>query len=216
MRYLFISLCLFVSLISQAQETRAQKLMQQGKELLRKEKYVEAEKTFKKIFASKNETLPDELCFYYGVALLKLKKHTKSRDFLEKYLSLTQQKGEFSNEAKALLLEINKNVCTKCKGNDFFWEADTCKQCHGKGFTLDDCHACHGKEKVICPTCKGSKVLVTSNGLGTWYNDCPNCETGMVTCMRCKGSKKEEHTCTKCKGKGTQQNKKVCTHSIQP
>jgi tetratricopeptide (TPR) repeat protein len=187
------------------------KLMVQGKEYLRKEKYEEAEKTFKKIFSIK-ETLPDELCFYYGVTLVKLKKYVKAREFLEKYQSLTNSKGEFEAETKVLLAEIDKNVCKICKGNDYFWEEDSCGFCNGTGFTLDDCHACRGKDRVVCPTCKGSKVLVSSNGLGTWYNDCPRCEDGTVTCMRCKGSKQEQHSCGKCHGKGKIKVRKTCTH----
>lgn len=211
MRYLLISLLFLFSLASQAQESRTQKLMTQGKEFLRKENYEDAEKTFKKIFASK-ETLPDELCFYYGVALVKLKKYTKARDFLEKYLSLTNAKGEFEKETKVLLTEIDKNVCGICKGNDYFWVDDFCDVCIAKGYTLGNCHACHGKDKVVCPDCRGAKVLVTNNSLGTWYNDCPRCENGLVTCMRCKGSKQEQYNCTKCHGKGTVKIKKVCTH----
>ena len=200
-----------ISIQLSAQDNRIEKLMRQGKELLRKEKYIDAEKSFKKVFSSK-EALPNELCFYYGVTLLKLNKLVKAREFLEKYLTLTNQKGEFANETKKLLSEIDKNVCEYCKGNNYFWEDDTCSVCLGKGYNTDNCRACQGKDKVVCPTCKGAKVLVTTNGLGTWYNDCPRCEYGTVTCIRCKGSKQERHTCKKCKGKGTEKIKKVCTH----
>jgi len=211
MRQLLLILLVLFCLQLSAQDNRTEKLMQQGKDLLRKEKYEDAEKAFKKVFSSK-DALPDELCFYYGVTLVKLNKLVKGREFLEKYLSLTKQKGEFATETKKLLAEIDKNVCGICKGNNYFWVDDTCSVCLGKGYTTDNCHACHGKDKVVCPTCKGAKVLVTTNGLGTWYNDCPRCEDGTVTCMRCKGSKLEQHTCKKCKGKGTEKIKKVCTH----
>lgn len=212
MRYiLLISLVFTLSFQILAQNNRTEKLMSEGKDFLRKEKYVDAEKTFKKVFDTK-ESLPDELCFYYGVSLYKLQKTVKSRDFFEKYNSLTHQKGEFVKESNVFLAEIDKKVCAICKGNNYFWGEDTCSTCKAKGYTTDFCHACHGKNSVTCPTCKGAKVLITVNELGTWYNDCPRCENGKVTCVRCKGLKLEQHTCIKCKGKGTQKSKKVCTH----
>jgi hypothetical protein len=143
---------------------------------------------------------------------VKLKKYVQARDFLNKYVSLTNKKGEFINETNTLLLEIQKNVCNICNGTNIIYQEDTCSLCHGNGYKLDNCMACHGKDKVTCPVCLGAKVIVTTNSLGTWYNDCVRCEDGTVTCLRCNGLKQEKVICPKCKGTKTEKTEKKCTN----
>lgn len=72
-----------------------------------------------------------------------------------------------------------KIICQKCNNNGIVKNnfEKTCWNCHGTGVVKDMCRKCHGDTKVDCPSC--------DNG----YVSCIKCDsTGSVNCSTCGGS----------------------------
>lgn len=205
----FLISILLISISGMAQH-QSHTLLEKGKKLLSEAKTIEAEDTLRKAFSSK-EVLPDELCYYYGVALAKNGKLEKALQFFEKYQSLSKGKGSLDAQNEIALNEIGNEICTQCKGKGTYYQTDTCKTCKGIGEIESACTVCKAKGKVTCSQCFGQGVIKQSNGLTVWYNDCSVCKgSGFETCKRCHGTLKQKEYCTVCKGKKVTTTKVTC------
>lgn len=205
----FIISFLLVSNCGMAQH-QSHTLLEKGKKLLSEAKTLEAEDTLRKAFSSK-EVLPDELCYYYGIALAKNGKLEKALQFFEKYESLSKGTGSLHTQNEKAIAEIGIQICTQCKGKGTYLHTDTCKVCKGIGETTTSCTVCKGTGKVSCSHCLGQGVIKQSNGLTVWYKDCSVCNgSGFETCKRCLGTLKHKEHCSVCKGKKVTTTRVTC------
>ncbi len=167
------------------------------------EKYDDANSYFKKIFALKSP-VPDELAYYYGYNLLKLKKYVQSREAILKYIKLKGEKGTLYTEALSALDELD------CAETGYKEVEVECDLCHGDTLIIE-CSRCRGIGKEVCPICGGTGVAVSAGNFGTNYHTCHRCNGNkIVTCSVCDGLGKVMEICRKCRGKGKVKEKKKC------
>ncbi len=188
--------------------------LEKAKELLTKGDFKEAEILFKKVIKSQQEGLPDEVSYYYGLALFKIGKPNQSKAFIERYLAISGVKAEFYNEARNLLNELNPKICTKCNGTNEIFKFDTCTFCIGVGIVSELCKACAGKGIIRCNWCEGKGIAKKTNSFNvTNYENCYHCEAkGKLVCGLCKGTKQPNTQCKNCNGTGKIRTKIRCTH----
>ena len=79
----------------------------------------------------------------------------------------------------------------------------SCRTCAATGNHL--CASCAGTKKIRCRSCSGTGLRGVRNnkcdkckGKGT--SDCLECKKGVVTCVTCKGAKRETARCEHCYG----------------
>ena len=174
---------------------------EQAKKLIETEKYNQAEVLFVKIFKM-DALLPDEICYHYGKTLFEQRKYLQSKTYLEKYIRLKGEQGEFYLKSLQLELDIEKatdpNASKECEKII----NDTCHLCHGTGSALQSCTRCESHGRIICNLCQGNKVNIESTSFGDRYFTCGRCSgAGVITCPVCDGTKKEKRKCAHCKGK---------------
>ena len=195
---------------NKADTAQAHAYYEQAKKLIEKEKYIQAEVLFIKIFKM-DVLLPDEICYHYGKTLFELKKYQQSKTFVEKYIRLKGENGEFYLNSLQLELDIEKatdpnasNACEKIVKED-------CHLCHGTGVALQSCTRCEGHGKIVCNLCQGNKVNIESTSFGERYFTCSRCNgSGVIACPVCEGTKVEKRKCAHCHGKRFAFYKKRC------
>ncbi len=175
--------------------------------------YKEADVIFRKILSLK-VIIPDEFCYYYGETLMELKNYRLSQSFLEKYLELTDNKGEFVGETNESLAYVKGKIdeideCAECDDEGFLVSMQDCHICGGDGKREVPCSRCKGRGEEVCPTCLGEGIEVLRTSFGRRYITCTTChEVGHITCQKCRGSKLEYRLCDACKGIGKLEVKK--------
>lgn len=175
MRYLLILVMLVCGTNLKAQEIlNAQGLtaLDAGIDALKDGKYLEADVLFREAL-DKIRKLPSKLVYYFGRNSYHLEKHKQAINWLNKYIELKGTKGQFYAEAvqyldlanKAFLIERQKEVVqTEVQQSNDGW--------------IDCPH-----DRVLCPVCKGSGVLITPGKFGALYQTCPySGSKGTLTC----------------------------------
>ena len=196
--------------LNKADTAEAKAYYEQALRLIEKEKYVQAEVLFVKIFKM-NTLLPDEICFHYGKTLYELKKYAQGKSFIEKYTRLQGENGQFYLQSLQMLLDIEKATDPHASKECEKIVKDTCHLCHGEGSALQTCTRCEAHGKIICDLCKGNKVNIESTTFGEKYFTCSRCQgTGVVVCPQCEGTKKEKRKCVNCWGKKVAFYKRKC------
>jgi len=207
LRTLFIGL-LFISFAQKANgqsykadTAQVNAYFEQAKKLMLVKKYNQAEVLFVKIFKM-DALLPDEICYHYGKTLFELKKYQQSKTFLEKYIRLKGEQGEFYLNSLQLELDIEKAIDPNANKECEMIVYDTCHLCHGTGAAFQSCTRCEGHGRIICDLCQGNKVNIESTSFGERYFTCSRCNgSGIVPCPVCEGTKLEKRKCAHCKGK---------------
>lgn len=211
---------LFITLLGQAVQAQSNKTdtaqarayYEQAKRLIDQQKYIQAEVLFVKIFKM-DVLLPDDICYHYGKTLFELKKYNQSKTFVEKYMRLNGEAGEFYLQSLQLMLDIDKATNPYASHECEKIVYDTCLLCHGTGSSLQDCSRCEGHGKTICDLCKGNKVNIESTTFGERYFTCSRCNgSGIIACPVCEGTKHEKRKCTHCFGKKFAYYKRQCDH----
>ncbi|MBY0426859.1 MAG: hypothetical protein K2Q22_14590 [Cytophagales bacterium] len=217
-KVIFWALLLFTALGAQAQEkpdTLVLRSLDNAKRLMDKGDYKGANQIFLRIFKTES-TLPDELVYFYGKTLYKLDKFNQSKSVLGKYLELTGTSGKYYKESIDILNKLGEKICPICNNKGYLIDTIACTYCKGSGTRNVDCSRCNASGKELCPTCKGSKVLVTGTPFGAKFTPCTHCnQEGYVLCEKCKGSTKEKAVCVYCSGEGHFHQRRTCTH-VQP
>lgn len=207
LRFILLSLLLFsfaekaTAQIYRADTAQVNAYYQQAKKLIEAEKYNQAEVLFVKIFKM-DALLPDEICYHYGKTLFEQKKYLQSKTYLEKYIRLKGELGEFYLNSLQLQLDIEKatdpNASQECEKI----VNDSCHLCRATGSALQPCTRCESHGRIICNLCQGNKINIESTSFGDRYFTCSRCVgTGVITCPVCDGTKKEKRKCAHCKGK---------------
>lgn len=175
MRYLFLLGCFLtmnaIELAAQTKESQLQLTIDEGIIAMNNQKYAIANEKFTTVI-DQLKPLPSKIAFYFGKNSFFLNEYKQSINWLSKYIQLKGTKGVYYEEAKLYLelsekkyLEINKETLTEIEES------------------LDNDFECYSQDKMKCPACKGSGVLITKGALGNHYATCPySGGTGYLTC----------------------------------
>ena len=194
MRYLLLfGLILQLSapqLMAQTKESKLQLAIDEGIIAMNNQKYDLADQKFTTVI-DQLKPLPSRLAFYFGKNSFFLKEYKQSINWLSKYIQLKGTNGVFYDEAKLYLelsekknIERNKAELTEIEE------------------TLDSEFECYSQDKMKCPACKGTGVLITKGILGNHYATCPySGGDGYLTCQEynlfLKGQLKAKNTAKK-------------------
>ena len=222
MRKIWAIPLIFICVHSWAQQTvqydpEVLKFYKEGISYFESENYAEANRSFRKTLAI-NKVLPSDLSYYFAETLYHLGQYQNSKNFIEKYLTLTGYNGDFYNEANNLedLLneEFNKILnCPRC--NDFGYRLIPCDHCGASGLEISTCYQCKGLGNSLCPKCTGRGVVIYVDSFGQkHYQECDICEgVGYVTCELCGGTKLITRTCSVCFGEKVKASSVICNHT---
>jgi uncharacterized protein YbaR (Trm112 family) len=135
--------------------------------------YEAADVKFKTILKS-IRSVPSDLTYHFGKNSFHLGKYRQSVDWLNKYIQLKGTQGQYSEQAIEWLgkaeIELMKEKEKESKHAAEVLSGDYYIDCGPTG-------------KVLCPTCKGSLVVVKRNYFGEVYKTCPSChKLGYLTC----------------------------------
>ena len=135
--------------------------------------YEEADVKFRMILKS-IRSVPSDLTYHFGVNSYYLGKFRQSVDWLNKYIQLKGTQGQYSEQAMEWLAKGDVQLL---KENEK--EAKRAAEVLSGDYYID----CGPTGKVVCPTCKGSAVIVKKNYFGEVYKTCPSCaKKGYLTC----------------------------------
>ncbi len=151
---------------------------QKAVELVETGHYHEANKAFLTVL-NPNKTMPDEICYFFAVSLYQTNYVDQSEELLIKYLELTADEGNYFEEATTLLRLIRSNRTTIVEDSAVIEEEIP----NPKTATYNKETKCKPGDKVICPICKGSGVIVSEGSFGNYYRPCPySDEQGLMSC----------------------------------
>lgn len=157
----------------QARNAELMRIMDQGVELLEKEKYEEAASKFKEVLKS-TKVVPTDLCFHFGKTSFYLGKYTQSIDWLNKYIELRGTKGRFYDEAVEYL-DRSKEAFLVVRNE----EQKEAQNVLTTNYDID----CGPSGKIVCPVCKGRAVIITKGPFNDTYKACPYSDDhGYLTC----------------------------------
>jgi hypothetical protein len=119
-------------------------------------------------------SVPSDLTFHFGKNSFFLSKYRQSVDWLNKYIQLKGTQGQYSDQAMEWLAKAEVELL---KENEK--EAKRAAEVLSGDYYID----CGPTGKVVCPTCKGSAVVVKKNYFGDVYKTCPSChKLGYLSC----------------------------------
>lgn len=149
-------------LAQQIPESEFLRRMDQGEQKMKQGKYAEAQKDFIFIIENK-EVLPSNLAYFFGRNSYHLKEYKQSINWLNKYIQLKGTKGTYYEEAVSFLelSEENYMKLQKSKSKEMISEM------------ASKDYDCGGLDKMICPVCKGSGVIISSGPFDKIYKTCP-------------------------------------------
>jgi hypothetical protein len=191
-------------------------LMDQAKGQMDAGDYEAANKTFRKALALKR-VLPTSLSYFFAETLYVIHQNQNAKNFVEKYIELAGQGGDYYAKAIKLreLIDIQfKEIqeCDYCNLSGYRYVV--CDNCNGLGVTVEVCYNCNGHGITTCPKCMGLGVLITTDQFGKQhYQACDLCESkGYITCPVCHGTGELSGTCSVCLGTGKKVSKIICNH----
>ncbi|MFK7951336.1 MAG: hypothetical protein AB8B73_00715 [Ekhidna sp.] len=165
MKLHFILFFFFISLFTSAQIVRESELLRRmdlGAELMANSKYDSAQVEFQ--FVLQNiDKVPSELAYYFGRNSFHLQQYKQSINWLNKYIQLKGTKGRFYEPAVQFLqyaedeyIKIQRSQAVKVREDLENAEYD-----------------CGGLEKMLCPVCHGSGVVIRAGLFDNTYSTCP-------------------------------------------
>jgi len=135
--------------------------------------YEEADLKFRTILKS-IRSVPSELTYHFGRNSFYLGKYRQSVDWLNKYIQLKGTQGQYSEQAIEWLSKAETELMKEKEK-----ESKHAAQVLSGDYEID----CGPTGKVLCPTCKGSAVIVRRDYFGEIYKTCPSChKLGYLTC----------------------------------
>lgn len=225
MRIIISLLFLLSSIASWAQVEMPQKiiydqdvidLLNKAKAEMKAEKYAEANKTFRKALATR-KILPTDLSYLFAETLYIIHQYQNSLNFVDKYIDLAGQGGNYYDKAIELKQLLNNEFdkikeCNYCNLSGYRYIK--CNNCLGIGETTETCYNCKGSGATICPKCMGEGVYITFNSFsGKQYHACDICDgKGYSSCHVCEGVKTLSGSCSVCLGTKQKVSATLCDH----
>ena len=163
---LLLSTCLvLISILCSAQIIRESELlrrMDKGAELMAVGKYDSAQVLFQSVLQNMDK-LPSEMAYLFGRNSYHIGKYKQSINWLNKYIQLKGTKGRYYEPAIQFLqfaedeyLRIQRQAAKQIKVDLSSAEYD-----------------CGGLEKMLCPVCHGSGVVIQAGLFDEVYKTCP-------------------------------------------
>lgn len=123
--------------------------------------------------------LPAEICYYFGANSYHLKKYKQSINWLTKYIELKGTSGQFYESCSEYLRRAEiaylETTTPQVQAEPLVEEPENDR------FSTDI--DCGPSGKVLCPVCRGRRVIVREGYFGREYQSCPYCnEHGQLTC----------------------------------
>ena len=135
--------------------------------------YEAADARFRAIFKS-IRSVPSDLTYHFGRNSFLMGKYRQSVDWLNKYIQLKGTQGQYSEAAMEWLAKAENELLKEHEK-----EAKRAAEVLSGDYYID----CGPTGKVVCPTCKGSAVIVKKNYFGEVYKTCPAChKLGYLSC----------------------------------
>lgn len=135
--------------------------------------YEVADAKFRSILQS-IKSVPSDLTYHFGKNSYFLGKYRQSVDWLNKYIQLKGTQGQYSEQAIEWLSKAEAELLKEREK-----ESKHAAEVLSGNYYID----CGPTGKVVCPTCKGSAVVVKKNYFGDVYKTCPAChKLGYLTC----------------------------------
>ena len=165
MQKILFTVLLVVSISAHAQIVRESELigkMEKGAELMAVGKYDSAQILFQFVLQNM-EKLPSEMAYFFGRNSFHLGKYKQSINWLNKYIQLKGTKGLYYEPA-IQYLQYSEDEYLKIQRSQ------------AKQFEEDIANAeydCGGLEKMLCPVCHGSGVVVQAGIFDEVYKTCP-------------------------------------------
>ncbi|WP_424961611.1 hypothetical protein [Ekhidna sp.] len=162
----FFFLILFVSSsIGYSQivrENELQKKIEDGANLMALGKYDSAQMLFQYVLQNM-EKLPSEMAYFFGRNSFHLGKYKQSINWLNKYIQLKGTKGMYYEPAIQYLQYAEDEYLRIQRSQAEQFEED-----------LESAeYDCGGLEKMLCPVCHGSGVVVQAGIFDEVYKTCP-------------------------------------------
>lgn len=194
-------------------------LITKARQQMADDDYEGANATFRRALATK-KVLPTSMSYLFAKTLFVIHQNQNAKNFVEKYIDLAGQGGDYYEDAVRLLDLINAEFkaieeCQFCNLSGYRYT--TCENCRGVGETIEDCYKCHGNSPIMCPKCIGRGVVITVTSFGEKiYTSCNRCESkGYIACPICNGEKEIKGRCSVCLGTGKKVSKEICTHKLE-
>lgn len=175
MRKAFLFISLLVTLAINAQIVRESELLRRmdlGSELMANGKYDSAQVEFQFVLENMKK-LPSEMAYFFGRNSFHLRKYKQSINWLNKYIQLKGTKGRYY-EAAVQYLQFAEDEYIKIQRTQV------------KQFEEDlesSEYNCGGLEKMLCPVCHGSGVVIKAGLFDEVYQTCPySLGEGYLTC----------------------------------
>ncbi len=169
----FISTNTFAQ-IEKLDKAEADKRIEHASILMYNGQYAQADEEFKFILDHAQSLNPD-ICYYFGVNSLFLKKYKQSINWLNKYLELKGSQGKFSDKCTDYLALAEKAYLKKTETTE---EApsempEEAKELKPDNYNIHNIIDCEKYGKIVCPVCKGKGVIIKEGLFGKEYNTCP-------------------------------------------
>ena len=136
--------------------------MDKGAELMASGYYDSAQVLFQFVLQNM-EKLPSEMAYYFGRNSYHLAKYKQSINWLNKYIQLKGTKGRYYEPAIQFLQYAEDKYLEQWRKYSKQIETDL------QNAEYD----CGGLEKMLCPVCHGSGVVVQAGLFGEVYRTCP-------------------------------------------
>lgn len=165
MRKILVTSLFFLSICAQSQIVRESELigkMEKGAELMALGKYDSAQALFQFVLQNQ-EKLPSEMAYFFGRNSFHLGKYKQSINWLNKYIQLKGTKGMYYEPAIQFLqfAEDEYLKIQRTQAKQFEEDLESAE------------YDCGGLEKMLCPVCHGSGVVVQAGIFDEVYKTCP-------------------------------------------
>ncbi len=169
--FLFLS-CSFLLSAQIVRESELLRKMDLGAELMANSKYDSAQAEFQFVLQNM-EKLPSEMAYYFGRNSFHLGKYKQSINWLNKYIQLKGTKGRFY-EAAVQFLQFAEDEYIKIQRSQTLKLVEDLESSE---------YNCGGLEKMLCPVCHGSGVVISAGLFDNVYKTCPySLGEGYLTC----------------------------------
>ena len=165
MRFFYSAFLIFFSTLSFSQAIRESELLRRmdlGAELMATGNYDSAQVLFRSVLQNMPK-LPSEMAYYFGRNSYHLGKYKQSINWLNKYIQLKGTKGRYYEPAIQFLQFAEDEYIKKLRAYSEAVEEDL------QSAEYD----CGGLEKMLCPVCHGSGVVIQAGLFGEIYRTCP-------------------------------------------
>ncbi len=162
--YLFSSLSLSVMAFSQGSliELELRRKIDHGAKLMAQGFYDSAQVEF--LYVLENMArLPSEMAYYFGRNSYHLNKYKQGINWLNKYIQLKGTRGRYYEPAVQYLQYAEDEYMKIQRGHT----KRLAEELNSANYD------CGGLEKMICPVCHGSGVVVTNGTFDEVYKTCP-------------------------------------------